>query len=218
MVSEIHNSTGSYPTCALCDKLVCDSGLKQNAPSNCPMLNEGTLLEASLLEYEKEKINNLACCSALVEAEGYCEWTRIEEIIAFARKAGFRRIGLAYCIGLRREAEQFVQIMTQAGFEMVSAVCKVGSFPKENLGLSDDQKIKPGHFEAMCNPIAQARLLNKAQTQLKVVLGLCVGHDSLFLHYAESPVTVLAAKDRVLAHNPLGAIYAGSYFKKRFRG
>lgn len=69
----------------------------------------------------------------------------------------------------------------------------------------------------MCNPIAQARLLNKAETDLKIILGLCVGHDSLFLSYAEAPVTVLAVKDRVLAHNPLGAIYAGYYFDKRLK-
>ena len=34
--------------------------------------------------------------------------------------------------------------------------------------------------EPMCNPIAQAQLLNRAQTQLNICLGLCVGHDSLF--------------------------------------
>ena len=32
----------------------------------------------------------------------------------------------------------------------------------------------------MCNPILQAKLLNKAKTDLNVVVGLCVGHDSLF--------------------------------------
>ena len=54
----------------------------------------------------------------------------------------------------------------------------------------------------MCNPIGQAVFLNKAGTQLNVILGLCVGHDSLFIKHAEAPVTVFAVKDRVLAHNP----------------
>ncbi len=206
----------NYPDCAGCSKLTCSSGLKNNAPDNCPMVNDEDIFNQSLSEFRKEKINKLACSAALVESEGYCEWTRVEEIIAFARRSGFHRIGLAYCIGLRREAERFSEILTNQGFEVVSAVCKAGSIPKEELGLSDEQKIKPGHFEAMCNPVAQAMLLNKAKTELKVVLGLCVGHDSLFLQFAEPPVTILAVKDRVLAHNPLGAIYAEHYFKKRF--
>lgn len=206
----------NYPDCAGCKKLACSSGLKENAPDNCPMINDEELFNQSLSEFQKEKINELACNAALVESEGYCEWTRIEEIIAFARRSDFKRIGLAYCIGLRKEAERFSDILSNQGFEVISAVCKAGSIPKEELGLSDEQKIKPGHFEAMCNPVAQARVLNKAKTELKVVLGLCVGHDSIFLQFAEPPVTILAVKDRVLAHNPLGAIYAEHYFKKRF--
>ena len=66
----------------------------------------------------------------------------------------------------------------------------------------------------MCNPIAQAEFLNKAKTDFNVVIGLCVGHDSLFIKYSKAPVTVLAVKDRVLAHNPLGAIYMADKFYK----
>ena len=67
----------------------------------------------------------------------------------------------------------------------------------------------------MCNPIGQAKLLNSAQTQLNILLGLCVGHDSLFIKYSEAPVTVLAVKDRVTGHNPLAPLYLHqSYYKK----
>ncbi len=205
-----------YPDCTSCGRLACSSGLKEKTPESCPMVFDEELFDRSFTEFQKENLNNLACSAALVEAEGYCKWTRIEEIIAFARRLEYKRIGLAYCIGLRLEAERVSTILTNSGFDVVSAICKAGSIPKEKLGLTDNNKIKPGHFEAMCNPVAQAMLLNKAKTELKVVLGLCVGHDSLFLQYAEPPVTILAVKDRVLAHNPLGAIYAEHYFKKRF--
>jgi uncharacterized metal-binding protein len=68
----------------------------------------------------------------------------------------------------------------------------------------------------MCNPIGQAKFLNKAKTDLNILLGLCVGHDSLFIKYSEAPITVFAAKDRVLAHNPLSAIYQSeSYYKDK---
>jgi len=67
----------------------------------------------------------------------------------------------------------------------------------------------------MGNPIYQAELMNREKTDLNILLGLCVGHDSLFLKYAESPVTVLAVKDRVTGHNPLAAIYlSDSYYRK----
>ncbi len=205
------------PECALCDKLACSSGLKENAPGNCPMVGKSDLLQNTLQEYEDKMVKAIACTSAHVEAEGYCSWTRIEEIIAFARRAEYKRIGLAYCIGLRREAGRFNELMVQNGFDMVSVVCKAGSAPKESLGLDEEAKVRPGRFEAMCNPVAQARLLNEAGVDLKIILGLCVGHDSLFIHYADSPVTVLAVKDRVLAHNPLGALYAAHYFDRRFK-
>jgi len=69
----------------------------------------------------------------------------------------------------------------------------------------------------MCNPILQARLLAKQNTELNVVIGLCVGHDSLFIKYSQAPVTYLVVKDRVLAHNPVGALYTGgTYYKKLF--
>ena len=68
----------------------------------------------------------------------------------------------------------------------------------------------------MCNPIAQAKLLNEEKTDFNIVLGLCVGHDTLFFKSSEAPVTVLAVKDRALAHNPLGALYlSDGYFKNK---
>ena len=71
----------------------------------------------------------------------------------------------------------------------------------------------------MCNPIGQARLLNEQNTEFNIALGLCVGHDSLFYRESQGLVTTLVAKDRVLAHNPCGAIYcADGYFKNRLQG
>ena len=62
----------------------------------------------------------------------------------------------------------------------------------------------------MCNPIAQAEVMNAEKVDLAIVMGLCVGHDTLFIQYCNRPITVLVVKDRVLAHNPLGALYTSS--------
>ena len=86
-------------------------------------------------------------------------------------------------------------------------------------GVPEECKLQPGQFEAMCNPIAQAELLNSQDTQFNICLGLCVGHDSLFYQYSKALVTTLVVKDRVLAHNPVGAIhYADTYFKDLLKG
>jgi uncharacterized metal-binding protein len=98
---------------------------------------------------------------------------------------------------------------------MASAACKHDGIAKEDIGLRDDEKIRPGGHESMCNPISQAQMLNDAGCQLNVVLGLCIGHDSLFFKHSEGLATTLVAKDRVLAHNPVGALaLADSYYSR----
>ena len=67
----------------------------------------------------------------------------------------------------------------------------------------------------MCNPILQAKMLNKVKTDLNVVVGLCVGHDSLFYKHSDAIVTTAVTNDRVLGHNPVAALYtADTYYSK----
>ncbi len=116
--------------------------------------------------------------------------------------------------GLREEAKVVEKFYSDMGFDVVSVVCKVGAVPKETIGISDNEKIAIGKFESMCNPVLQAMVLNSEGTDLDILLGLCVGHDTLFLKYAKSPCTVLAVKDRLLGHNPLAAVYnINSYYR-----
>lgn len=165
-------------------------------------------------KYEDPFNRRVARVSAVVESEGYCKWTRVEEICAFAKKMGFTRIGIATCIGLVDLAYTLSGVLESHGFEVASAACKNGGVPKEMVGVRDEEKVRPGHHESMCNPISQAELLNRAGCEFNIVLGLCVGHDSLFFRYSEGLATTLVAKDRVLAHNPVGALQlADSYYR-----
>jgi uncharacterized metal-binding protein len=173
------------------------------------------LAEAAESLQEDVQVHRLALESARTEASGYCRATRVEEIMDFARRLSVQRLGLAFCAGLRREATIAREIFEANGFEVRSVCCKVGALEKEAIGLRDDEKVRPGQFEALCNPVAQAGLLHEAGTQLNVLVGLCVGHDSLFFMHSRAPVTVLVAKDRVLGHNPVAALYtAGSYYRR----
>ncbi|WP_308777827.1 DUF1847 domain-containing protein [uncultured Bacteroides sp.] len=166
--------------------------------------------------YDEGDNRRVMIASAEVEYEGYCQWTRVQEIMEFARKIHARRIGIANCIGLINEARIFARILRANGFEPYSVICKVAGKPKTSMGI-------PAECEsigaAMCNPILQARLLNEAKTDLNVVIGLCVGHDSLFYKYAEAYTTTLVTKDRVTGNNPAAALYtANSYYRKKFFG
>ena len=168
----------------------------------------------TLERYDEGNNRQIMTASAEVEYEGYCQWTRIQEIMEFARKINATRIGIANCIGLINEARIFAKILRANGFEVYSVICKVAGQAKTSMGIpAECENIGP----AMCNPIMQARLLNKAQTDLNVVIGLCVGHDSLFYKYSDAYVTTLITKDRVTGNNPAAALYtANSYYNKKF--
>ena len=213
--------------CARCPFPVADRLCRRpdgRAPENCPTRAFPELVAEGLTIYRDRHLE-FACQASIQEAEGYADRelgyervrpakTRIEEIAEFADKMGFTRLGLAFCVGLRREARAVAGFYEGRGFAMVSVICKVGCVDKEEIGLQGDQKIVPGRPEAMCNPVVQALVLNRAQTDLNILLGLCVGHDSLFLAHAAAPCTVLAVKDRVLGHNPLAAVYnLDSYYR-----
>lgn len=175
---------------------------------------EDSDMEWALERYEEGRNKEIMIASAEVEYEGYCQWTRVQEIMEFARKINARKIGIANCIGLINEARIFARILRANGFEVYSVICKVAGKPKSSVGIP---AVCENIGAAMCNPILQARLLNNAQTDLNVVIGLCVGHDSLFYKYSDAYVTTLVTKDRVTGNNPAAALYtAQSYYKKKF--
>lgn len=206
------------PGCAYCPQNVraCADGEDgERGPDYCPAKVDEDAIAAAFAHYDDPFIRRVARESSIVEAEGYCKWTRVEEICVFARRMGFTKLGIATCISFLDLARTLSGILESHGFTVASACCKNGGIAKEELGLSDDQKIRPGTYEPMCNPVTQAEMLNRAGCQLNVVLGLCVGHDSLFFRHSEGLATTLVAKDRVLAHNPVGALQlADTYFSR----
>jgi len=179
------------PQCAVCKSKECRNGKDCffQAPRHRPLYYED--------------VAKLHKAASSVEAKYYCKETRLGEIILFVKELGYRRIGLAFCIGLSEEARIIEDILSKH-FEVVSVCCKVSGIDKKDFGL---ERISSEKSEVMCNPVGQARLLNEAETQLNVICGLCVGHDAIFTRFSEAPVTTLITKDRVLAHNPASAIY-----------
>ena len=219
----------SAVACASCDipinKRVCiiEDGV---GSKGCPTLTREQILREAQKEYEDPEVREFARQASIQEAEGYTVWDqhpdiklpikpRIVEICEFAKKMGYKRLGLAFCGGLRKEVKIVEEILEAHEFEVVSVICKAGRTPKKAIGIRDEETVFKGADESMCNPIYQAKLFNHEKTQFNILVGLCVGHDSLFFKYAEAPTTVLAAKDRVTGHNPLVAVYLhDSYYRK----
>ncbi|HKJ92622.1 MAG TPA: DUF1847 domain-containing protein [Longimicrobiales bacterium] len=132
---------------------------------------------------------------------------RLEEVMDFARRAGVRRLGVVYCVGFREEARQLKAVLGTNGFRLSSVCCKTGAVPKERLGITDEEKVHPGRPEMMCNPVAQAELLERDEVELVLLLGQCVGHDSATMARLATPAVCLVAKDRVLGHNTVAALH-----------
>ena len=204
--------------CAMCRVQKCRyPERKEKSPVFCPMENYSEVREETIkggwTDSELKRIN-LACEEVLNKAydEQGAKLTRIEELIEYAKTLGYRRLGLAFCVGLFEEARILTDILEKKGFDIVSVCCMAGTTSKKDLGL----KQLKNRGVRVCNPLMQAEVLNREDTDLNIMLGLCIGHDILFIRNSNADVTPIAVKDRVACHNPLGVLYTGhSYYKKR---
>jgi uncharacterized metal-binding protein len=197
-------------------------------PGNCPSDAYAEVVERSFDEYRGDS-DDARIAFVAAQVEGLCyrkesgsdviqaRWTRVEDTIAFAGLMEYKKIGMATCIGLLDETERFAAILKAQGFEPLSVCCKSGSIDKLELGLSEEDKVRPGTFEPACNPIAQAEILNRLGSDMNIIMGLCVGHDMLFAKHSKAPVTTLIVKDRVTGHNPIAVLYGQNFYYKRLQ-
>lgn len=168
--------------------------------------------DKSLKEYftdpEDKKLVQVA---ATVEADGYRKWPRVQETIEFARRMGYKKIGIATCTALIKESRTLAKMLRANGFEVYGISCKAGEVPKTELGIHPKFH---GPGPMACNPVLQAQILEEEGTEFNIVMGLCVGHDSLFYKHSHAPTTTLVVKDRVTMHNPVAPLYhADGYYK-----
>ncbi len=172
---------------------------------NCTRISADDVKEA----YVDERLEMMKA-AACTEGRFYNNLTRLEETVEFCKLMGYKKIGVAFCIGLNQEVKLIEEYFAKF-FEVYSVCCKICGVSKDQLGL---EQIKEGVRETMCNPLMQARALKEKEVDICVTVGLCVGHDALFTSECSAPVTCLVAKDRVLAHNPLGAVYSRYWRRK----
>ena len=218
------------PQCAKCPGAYCrnmpiEEIRKDILPEYCPMKTSEEMIKSVTEKYMMDDVKKIYVPATITEKEAYevvrgvrmAVRPRIKELIEYGKLIKAQKIGVAFCAGLRDEGERIAKILEDSGFTVASVMCKCGGTDKEKLGVEKEYKIEdPLKFEPGCNPILQETLLNKSETDINVIVGLCLGHDMLFTMNSKAPVTTLIVKDRLLGHNPVIALY--SNFHKNIIG
>ncbi len=202
-------------SCVDCAAGSCDE-IGKALPRFCTTTNLPTgEKEAAVAAYtQNEDYAKIMHSAAATEYEGYGHLTRVQETIEFAKKMGYQTLGIATCVGLLKESRQLAKLLRAHGFTVYGVGCKVGMVTKTELGIDDACMAIGPHS---CNPILQAQRLAEEGTEFNIVVGLCVGHDSLFYLHSKVPTTTLIAKDRVTGHNPAVVLYQlDSYYEKLY--
>ncbi|MCK5045658.1 MAG: DUF1847 domain-containing protein [Candidatus Heimdallarchaeota archaeon] len=201
--------------CSKCNNLICTSREYEKAPVGCPTVEKKDIFQRARKKLENAETLKTSQVAAHVEVTGYMEWPRVQELIVFATKMGYKKLGMAFCVGLKEEAKVLTQILEKNDFEVVTGICTIGSLQKKEMEIPDQDTFSTAE-EVGCNPIGQAYFLNSEKTDLNIVVGLCIGHDINFIKHSEAPTTVLIVKDRVTTHNPVAVLYSRYYKNKYF--
>jgi uncharacterized metal-binding protein len=197
-------------SCSNCSSLACTAPSDLAFPKFCVTTEaEGEALASTLEKYiDDPELRKIALVSAGIEGEFYGRLNRVQETIEFIQRMEYQRIGIATCVGLLQETQTFTKILKAYHIDHYVVGCKVGALDKTEIGIPEASKVNGGcGHESMCNPILQAQMLADHNTDFNLVVGLCVGHDSLFLKHSRVPTSVMIVKDRVLAHNPAAALH-----------
>jgi len=220
---EKENKEYQDPTCFKCNSLnYCTVGRASKMLDNCPMkISPEIEKQAKELYKNDEFVKKSTGVASTVEAKGYIHWPRLKDTIEYAKGMDYNKLGIAFCVGLISEAQKVAEILEKYGFNVCGVCCKTGAVKKKDVGVPEEFTMhsKTGYMIGWitCNPAAQALLLNKAKTDMNIIIGLCVGHDITFTHLSDAPVTTLIAKDRSMPHNPAGILfthYGNEFFRK----
>ena len=120
---------------------------------------------------------------------------RVAELMKYAENTGVKRIGIAHCVGMTREAMELKSRLEEK-FEVYTVDCKYGKIQASEM--LDDETARG----TSCNPAGQADFLKENNTDLNISFGLCMGHDIIFNMKSKAPTTTLIVKDREHKHNP----------------
>ncbi len=198
-------------SCLNCAGEACEYETGENPPQ-CVQGLVTDEMHAEVHDRYRDPENHRIMKAAIMTSERCSNLTRVQETIEFAYRLGARKIGIATCTMLVEESRTLRKLLERAGFQVFGVACKVESNHRDDLDLVlEDGK----RGSVLCNPIMQARLLEQAGTDLNVVMGLCVGHDTLFYKHSHAPTTTLVTKDHITGNNACAGLYASKTVYRR---
>jgi uncharacterized metal-binding protein len=193
-----------------------DSGVPDEKPSDCIACTNRVCLqghscphvsipELEAVEEPTLRILESAWDVALEKERTLC---RLAEVVYFALELGCQKVGLAFCEDLREPAAILTGVLRRF-FTVFPVGCRVGSATlSERLGQQTTHSSKESMERDLCDPLGVAEVLNQHRTDLNILVGFCVGTDSVFTQRSDAPVTTIFVKDKSLANNPIGAVYS----------
>lgn len=174
--------------CTRCKNKVCRLG------ETCKVVSFDTQT-ATIAYHHEQKI--IQAAAQLVDNGRAGTLSRLEEMIEFSKLMNYKKIGLAYCYGMEKDAKLVTDLLHENGLKVEAASCTVGGVAQNDINLSSK------NCSVACNPIGQARQLNNNKPNLVITMGLCIGHDILFNREIKADTTNLVVKDRVHRNKPL---------------
>lgn len=202
MVESVPKREKAYG-CLYCRTAASFKGETDRMPKTCPTLTHETLTK-DISAYEQEPLRTImrtADKTPFTLEHGLRN--RVEEFIFYCHDLGLKKIGIAFCVTLMTEAQNLAKLVSEAELAPIPVCCRVGAVDYSEIGLP---KAHPDKFAAICNPVAQAELLNLAGAEIVAQVGLCLGHDLILQQTCKAPVTTLVVKDRVLDHHTVKAL------------
>ncbi len=123
--------------------------------------------------------------------------SRFQEIIEFSKSMNYKKIGLAYCYGMERQAIAIQKIFSENELTILPISCSVGGLKQSEVNVASCI------HKVSCNPLGQAQQLNDENVDFTLVMGICLGHDILLQRNLKMDFTTIVVKDRVHNHSPL---------------
>ncbi|OGX17884.1 MAG: hypothetical protein A3K83_07820 [Omnitrophica WOR_2 bacterium RBG_13_44_8b] len=98
-------------------------------------------------------------------------------------------IGIACCLGALEKIRDIIKIFETAGIKTNLVTCKLGGLTTDAVNKEGKPYRHPG-----CNPIAQAKILNKLNVPVVVLVSLCIGYDMIFIKHCKPYVIPFITK------------------------
>jgi uncharacterized metal-binding protein len=189
--------------CLYCATAASFRGETARMPKTCPTKTHLAVVHDPAPYLEPDRHAMMVAADSTPFTEERVLRNRVEELVVFAKARGIEKIGVAFCVSLIKEAQQLGKMLKREGIEAELVCCRVGAIDYSEIDLP---KANPDKFAAICNPVAQAKMLNEAKVDLVAQVGLCIGHDLILQEECDAPVTTLVVKDRALDHHPVRAL------------